>query len=55
LEHEINEFKKDLDNAILDLKDKLSLIAGSGISDLPEVIEIQKNLEDILEKYNNII
>lgn len=55
LEHEINEFKKDLDNAILDLKDKLSLIEWSGISDLPEVIEIQKNLEDILEKYNNII
>ena len=54
LEHEINEFKKDLENAIIDIKDKNSLIEWSGIADLEAVKKIKKELEDILKKYETI-
>ncbi|MFZ2151117.1 MAG: hypothetical protein WAZ12_05325 [Candidatus Absconditicoccaceae bacterium] len=54
LEHEINEFKKDLENAIIDIKDKISLIEGSGIAGLEAVKKVKKELEDILKKYEII-
>jgi len=54
LEYEINEFKKELENAIIDLQEKIKLIDGSGIADIEKVKEIRSQLDEILSKYKNI-
>lgn len=54
LEHEINEFKKQLTNAIIDAQDKLESIKNSGIADLEKVKQLQQEIEDIKAKYKTI-
>lgn len=54
LEHEVNEFKKQLTNAIIDTQDKLESIKNSGIADLEKVKQLQQEIEDIKTKYASI-
>ena len=54
LEHEINEFKKQLVNAIMDTQDKIDLVKNSGIADLAKVKQLEQELEDIKAKYKAI-
>gem|GEM_PF-1807722 len=54
LEQEINEFKKQLTNAIIDTQDKIDLVKNSGIADLAKVKQLQQEIEDIKAKYKSI-
>jgi hypothetical protein len=54
LEHEINEFKKWLTNAIIDTKEKIDLIQNSGITDLDAVKQLAQQVRDIQTAYTTI-
>lgn len=54
LEHEVNEFKKQLTNAILDTQDKIDQVKNSGIADLVKVKQLEQELVDIKAKYKAI-
>jgi hypothetical protein len=54
LEHEVNEFKKQLTNAILDTQDKIDKVKNSGVADLAKVTQLEHELVDIKAKYETI-
>lgn len=54
LEHEINEFKKWLTNAIADTQEKIDLIDNSGITDLDAVKQLAQQVRDIQTAYDAI-